>query len=69
MGNALERYDFIASRMDVDKLNPPWLAVTLKNVQGKELRRAYYPPFVPCRQQRHGSEKGIARSHLASMRR
>ena len=46
MGQALERYEFVASRMDVDQLNPPWLAVTLNNVQGKELRRAYYPPFL-----------------------
>jgi glycosyltransferase involved in cell wall biosynthesis len=46
MGNALTRHDFVASRMDVDKLNPPWLAVSLNNVQGKELRRAYYPPFL-----------------------
>ena len=46
VGNALLSHDFIASRMDIDKLNPPWLAVTLNNVQGSELRRAYYPPFL-----------------------
>lgn len=46
MGEALSRYDFVASRMDVDKLNPPLLARTLNNVQGRELRRAYYPPFL-----------------------
>jgi len=46
IGNALARHDFVASRMDLDKLNPPWLAVTLNNVQGKEIRRAYYPPFL-----------------------
>jgi glycosyltransferase involved in cell wall biosynthesis len=46
IGNALASHDFVASRMDVDKLNPPWLAVTLNNVQGSEIRRAYYPPYL-----------------------
>ncbi|MGH7796426.1 MAG: glycosyltransferase [Candidatus Binatia bacterium] len=46
LGNALSRHDFVASRMDVDKLNPPWLAVTLNNVQGRGIRRAYYPPYL-----------------------
>lgn len=46
IGNALTVHDFVASRMDVDKLNPPWLAVTLNNVQGREIRRAYYPPYL-----------------------
>ena len=46
IGNALTRHDFVASRMDVDKLNPLALAVALNNVQGRELRRAYYPPYL-----------------------
>ena len=46
MGNALGRHDFVASRMDVEKLNSPALAAAINNVQGKELRRAYYPPFL-----------------------
>jgi glycosyltransferase involved in cell wall biosynthesis len=46
IGGALQAHDFVVSRMDVDKLNPPWLALTLNNVQGKEIRRAYYPPYL-----------------------
>lgn len=46
MGEALGRHDFVASRMEVEKLNPPALAAAINNVQGKELRRAYYPPFL-----------------------
>jgi GT2 family glycosyltransferase len=46
MGNALGRHDFVASRMDVEKLNSPAVAAAINNVQGKELRRAYYPPFL-----------------------
>ena len=55
VGNALLSHDFVASRMDVDKLNPPWLAITLNNVQGKEIRRAYYPPYL-----RHAGSSGMA---------
>ena len=46
MARALRRHDFVASRMDVDKLNPVWLATKLNNVQGHELRRAFYPPYL-----------------------
>ena len=46
IGNALTRHDFVASRMDVEKLNSLSLAATLNNVQGRELRRAYYPPYL-----------------------
>jgi GT2 family glycosyltransferase len=46
VGNALSHHDFVASRMDVKKLNAPWLAQCLNNVQGYQLRRAPYPPFL-----------------------
>jgi glycosyltransferase involved in cell wall biosynthesis len=55
IGNALQTHDFVVSRMDVDKLNPPWLALTLNNVQGREIRRAYYPPYL-----RHAGSSGMA---------
>lgn len=55
IGNALQTHDFVVSRMDVDKLNPPWLAITLNNVQGREIRRAYYPPYL-----RHAGSSGMA---------
>jgi glycosyltransferase involved in cell wall biosynthesis len=55
IGKALQTHDFVVSRMDVDKLNPAWLALTLNNVQGKEIRRAYYPPYL-C----HAGSSGMA---------
>ena len=55
VGNALQRHDFVVSRMDLDKLNPPWLALSLNNVQGREVRRAYYPPYL-----RHAGSSGMA---------
>lgn len=51
---ALARYEFVASRMDVDKLNPPWLARRLNNVQGRELRRTVYPPYF-----KHAGSSGM----------
>ncbi len=55
IGTALLRHDFVASRMDVEKLNPPWLARRLHNVQGFELRRISYPPFL-----NHAGSSGLA---------
>lgn len=54
MASALERHDFVASRMDVTKLNPEWLAKSLNNVQGKELRRTFYPPYL-----KHAGSSGM----------
>jgi glycosyltransferase involved in cell wall biosynthesis len=45
MGNALLRYDFVASRTDIEKLNPVWIAKSLRNPQGKNLQRVSYPPY------------------------
>jgi glycosyltransferase involved in cell wall biosynthesis len=46
IGRALLRHDFVASRMDLNKLNVASLAQSMNNVQGRELRRASYPPFL-----------------------
>jgi glycosyltransferase involved in cell wall biosynthesis len=54
LGNALSRYDFVASRMDVKKLNPARIADRLNNVQGYELRRTFYPPYL-----RHAGSSGL----------
>lgn len=54
MAAALAQHEFVASRMDVDRLNPPWLAQRLCNVQGHELRRAFYPPYL-----KHAGSSGM----------
>ncbi|SRR5581483_2508286 len=46
IGAALAAHDFVASRMDVAKLNPVWLAQGLRNAQGQGLQRVAYPPYL-----------------------
>lgn len=46
IGAALCRYDFVANRFDVAKLNPPWIAKNLKNAQGSGLQKVAYPPYL-----------------------
>jgi GT2 family glycosyltransferase len=45
--------------MDVAKLNPPWIAKNLKNVQGIGLQRVAYPPYLP---HAGGSGLGVRRT-------
>jgi glycosyltransferase involved in cell wall biosynthesis len=45
IGAALEAHDFVASRFDVEKLNPTWVSANLRNVQGTGLQRVAYPPY------------------------
>jgi glycosyltransferase involved in cell wall biosynthesis len=46
IGAALEAHRFVASRFDIEKLNPPWVSEKLKNPQGTGLQRVAYPPFM-----------------------
>jgi glycosyltransferase involved in cell wall biosynthesis len=47
MAAALSENDFVASRLDIAKLNPPWISGSLKNPQGKGLQKVAYPPYLP----------------------
>jgi glycosyltransferase involved in cell wall biosynthesis len=46
IGSALSEHDFVASRLDIEKLNPPWIAARLRNPQAAGLQRVAYPPFL-----------------------
>lgn len=59
IGAALDKNDFVASRIDVEKLNPAWLASRLRNPQGLGLQRVAYPPYL-CHA--GGSGLGIKRA-------
>ena len=58
MGAALSEYDFVASRLEIAKLNPPWIAGSLKNPQENGLQKVGYPPYLP---HAGGSGLGIKR--------
>lgn len=45
MAEALSRHDFVACRIDVDKLNPPWLRWMRPQQDGIQPYR--YPPHLP----------------------
>src|SRR5262249_43920915 len=49
MGNALSKYDFVASCIDTEKLNAPWLAEVSRNHPQRNglLQKASYPPYLP----------------------
>lgn len=44
MGEALAKYDFVACRVDIAKLNPPWLQKALPNAQGEKLQKLWFLP-------------------------
>lgn len=46
MGEALSKYDFVACRMDFQKLNPSWLRESFARTQECDLQKASYPPFL-----------------------
>jgi len=47
MGAALVRYEFVACRLDVDKLNPPWARAMHPCPQSYELPPIWYFPYLP----------------------
>lgn len=59
MGRALALHDFVASRYDYVKLNPPWVRRNHLNPQQDELPTYDYPPFL-----RHagGGSLGVRRA-------
>ncbi len=46
IGEALEKHDFVACRLDMKKLNPSWLTAARKFPQDTEVQVYYYPPFM-----------------------
>jgi glycosyltransferase involved in cell wall biosynthesis len=58
MGRALKKHDFIACRLDLNKLNPLEISGTVRNPQQEGLQRVEYPPYL-----RHasGSTLGVKR--------
>lgn len=46
IGEALEKYDFVACRTDTIKLNPPWMYEALANSQPEGLQKIWYPPYL-----------------------
>ncbi len=47
MGTALSGHDFVACRMDIEKLNAPWVKRTHRNPQGEDIQKYTDPPFLP----------------------
>ena len=45
MSRALSGYDFVAGRIDMEKLNAPWIVT--KHAQSVGLQKARYPPYLP----------------------
>lgn len=58
MGNALSIYDFVACRIDIEKLNPQWVIKRGKHPQSFEIQQYRYPPFLP---HAGGSTLGVKR--------
>lgn len=59
IGAALEKHEMVASRFDIEKLNPQWIVGRLRNPQSAGLQRIKYPPYL---QHAGGSGLGIRRS-------
>lgn len=56
IGNALRVHDFVASRMEFEKLNIPSTAKQMRtHPQRKGLQKLWYPPFLP-----HAGSCGLA---------
>ena len=47
MGQALDEYDFVAARFDIQKLNASWVQKTRKNSQLYGLQKYTYPNYLP----------------------
>lgn len=46
IGEALNRYDFVACRFDTEKLNAPWLHKSRANPQQNGLKKYTHPPYL-----------------------
>jgi glycosyltransferase involved in cell wall biosynthesis len=46
VGEALEKHNFVACRLDMKRLNPSWLTDGRKFPQDTEVQRYSYPPFL-----------------------
>ena len=46
IGTALQQHDFVASRFDIEKLNPPWITTKMRNPQATGLQKIKYPPYL-----------------------
>jgi glycosyltransferase involved in cell wall biosynthesis len=47
MGSALKKNDFVACRMDFEKLNSPWICAARRNPQKDGSNVYRYPPYLP----------------------
>ncbi len=47
MANALRQHDFVANRMDCEKLNSVFVTAGMRNAQGRGLQKIAYPPYLP----------------------
>jgi glycosyltransferase involved in cell wall biosynthesis len=54
IGEALSRFDFVASRFDIEKLNEPWVRESHLNPQENGLNVYNYPRYLP-----HTSASGL----------
>jgi glycosyltransferase involved in cell wall biosynthesis len=59
MGEALSKYDFVACRFDIEKLNAPWVQESHENPQRDGLNKYRYPPYLP---HAGGGSLGVKRS-------
>lgn len=46
IASALSEHDFVASRFDIEKLNPPRISGKLRNTQATGVQRIKYPPYL-----------------------
>lgn len=46
MAGALRNHNFVAARMDLQRLNKDWMLETGKNIQEKKLGKIPYPPYL-----------------------
>jgi glycosyltransferase involved in cell wall biosynthesis len=58
IGETLLKYDFVASRMEWEKLNPPWIHRNRGKPQQDGLQRVSYPPYLP-----HAGGSGLGVKH------
>ncbi len=47
MASALEQHDFVACRIDIEKLNPPWVVKSRGGPQKDGPQPYRYPPYLP----------------------
>lgn len=46
MGKALSKYDFVACRIDIEKLNLPWVRKNRRHAQQDGIPKYDYPPYL-----------------------